>query len=562
MNTFQKQCVEYLAKFVERNVLGDAGQRVKEFIRRDRLITSSRTPSVALAMALVAEPGWGDHQDPERIRALAADLMDLWADKHIEIVRADGVTFSFPLICYGPAYRLLEPFATAAQRRHWRRALRMSARGAERFLVQKKDSWGKPGPWTGCGPNHLFMTAASLYRFGKILGEQRLWRLARRAARKLCELQAPEGYFPESSGPVVGYHQLSLYGLCDYYAASGDVAVLPFIERGIRFVVRASWPDLTPIAALDQRHRSHRRPGHVGGGGGGYGLSFSFTPAGRRYAQLMLDRYTAHVPEEPSPQACYASGLAAMAALLHPGGRAAGRLSCERDAYTDRLDGVAGIIRRDGWCVVLAGYHESRRPGNPYILDRTQNIAVFQDRCGLVIGGGNDKNHFDAATFEVLESGTCYYFPPVAERAHIRRREGVLDLDFGAAKARLTARVVSRRRVELVAGLVTNFGEQRNRFNLQVPVGPGAKLQIDGALVMLRPRKTQKTWPVSRSLELPGLVRVDVPCPAAFCWPHLPWDTYNHPTHKSPISGAVGFLRIPLSGKNATERKVRVHLVG
>jgi len=562
MNAFQKQCLEYLARFVERNVLADDARHVKKLTRTERSLCSSQVPSVALPMALVADPDWGDHPDAGRIRALAFELMDRWAELHAEWLREDPVIFSFTLICLGPAVERLAPLAPARQRRRWLRDVRACADGAERFLLQKRDGWGKPGPWTGCGPNHLFMTAASLYRFGMILGEGRYTRLARRAAHKLVELQSEEGYFPESSGPVVAYHQLSLYGLIDYYSSSGDAAVLPVIEKGLRFVDRASWPDVTPMRALDQRNRDGRRPGRVGGGRGAYNLSFGLTPAGRRMAQLALDRTTARVPERPGWGAYYHSGLAAMAALHHPGGRAARRLRCEREIYTDRLDGKAGIVRRDGWCVVLAGYHDTRRPGNPYVLDRTQNVAVFQDRCGLVIGGGNDKNHYDAATFEFLESGCCYYFPPVAERARVRPGEGVLDLDFGAAKGRVTARIVSRRRVELVAGAVTNFGAQRNRFNLQVPVGPGAVVRIDGADVRLRKRKTQKAWLVKRSFELPGLVRIDVPGGAAFCWPHLPWNPYNAPTHESGIGAAVGFLRIPLGGHDIAERRVRISLVG
>lgn len=568
MNTFQQQCVKHLALFVERNALADSGRHVKSLIRKDRPICAAQTPSVALAMAMVADPKWGNHPQAARLRELAGELMDLWADKHVELLRDGGVTFSFPLICYGPAYRLLAPHAPVRQRRHWRRTMAMSARGAEKFLLQKKAGWGKPGPWTGCGPNHLFMTAASLYRFGKILGETRYCRLARRAARKLCELQGSEGYFPESVGPVVGYHQLSLYGLCDYYGASGDDTVLPFIERAVKFVDRASWPDVTQINALDQRHRSHRQPGQVGTGASHYGLSFGLTPAGRRYAQIMLDRFTARVPEKPHWWAYYAAGVAAMAPLMHPGGRAAKRLRCERPEYTDRFDGVAGIIRRAGWCVALAGYHDSRRPGNPYVLDRTQNVSVFNDTCGLIVGGGNDKNHFDTATFEILESGCCYYFPPVAERARVKSGESVLDLDYGSAQARLTARIVSAKCVELVAGLVTNYGEQRNRLNLQIPVGVGAKLKIDGKNVTLRKRGTQKAWPVKRSLELVGYARIDVPGlrgarpgAAEFCWPHLPWNSYNDPTYESSIHAAVGFLRIPLSGRNIAERTVRVRLL-
>ena len=561
MNSFQRQTIGHLTEFVEQNVLADDAARVLGITREQGAFTGGQAPNVTLAMALVADPAWGGHPEADRIRALAADLVDEWHRAQFRFIEYGDVIYSFLIICLAPACERLLPYVAESRRKRWLADIRKVAEAAERFLLQKERAWGKPGPWTGCGPNHLFLTTASLYRLGGLLGEDRFRRLARRAMRTLVEMQADEGYFPESVGPVVGYHQLSLFGVSDYYAASGDEAVRPAIEKGIDFLLRAHYPDVTPIMALDQRQRPNRRPGKLAGGGGGYDLSLTATAEGRRFAQLMLDRYTRRVARAAGYRPYFLAGLAALGALNHPGGRAVRELRCERAARIERFDGKAGVIQRDGWCVTLAGYHDSRRPGNPYILDRCQNVAVFHESCGLVIGGGNDKHNFESATFEVREADTCYYFPSIDEQARISSDRGVLDLDYGAARARLAVNIVSREVVELVAGVETNFGEQRNRFNLQVPVGPGAGLRIDGEDVRLRKRKSEKVWPVRRSLELPGLAAIEVPCEAEFCWPYLPWNPYNAPTYESPIENAVGFLRVPLSGLVLEERTVRVRVL-
>jgi hypothetical protein len=133
-------------------------------------------------------------------------------------------------------------------------------------------------------------------------------------------------------------------------------------------------------------------------------------------------RTTAAASAELSGGAAYGAGIAALGALMHPGGRAAKRLRFEKPAYADRIDGKAAILRRDGWCVALTGRHDPRRQGNGHVLDRTQTVSVFHDACGVVIGGGNDKNHFDAATFEVLESGPVHCFPSIDERRVVVRR--------------------------------------------------------------------------------------------------------------------------------------------
>ena len=131
----------------------------------------------------------------------------------------------------------------------------------------------------------------------------------------MCGIQTDEGYFAETigPGPAVTYHQVSLHGLADYYAVSGDQTVLPAIRRGIRFIERASYPDVTPTRALDERNREGRRPGQVGGGTGLYGLAFGYTPAGRRFAQITLDRIAEAQKKRPESIGWYAASIIALA---------------------------------------------------------------------------------------------------------------------------------------------------------------------------------------------------------------------------------------------------------
>lgn len=564
MTPYQTRCMDYVRQFIDANVLPDGGQRLFEAIERkyeSGLI--DQTTATALPVGMAADPAWGGqaHPQADELRALALKLADAKARLIHHASQPGEMALSFGTVGFGPTVDLLSPHATAKQRRLWDDAMARYLDTARPFLLSKRDAWGKPGPFTGCGPNHLFLIGAGAYRFARLLGADDDMRMAATVVRKMCGIQADEGYFTEDTGPAVGYHNVSLFGLVDYYAASGDESVRPAVERGIDFAARALHPDLSRLITIDQRNRMHgsTKWKHVQNRGGGLGpfvLTFVQTPTGRRLAELALGQ--GGLQMDTGYQILYRLSMAAVGAWIDSGGRAARRLGVERERYVDRFDDKAAVLRRDGWHVTLSGYHLSQRPGNPFIYDRSENLSLFHDRHGLLIGGGNDKLQFDAATFEICESGYVFYFPPLTGRVKAAGGRGTLDLDFGSAKARLVARILSDRQVELLAGATTNYGHQANRFNLQLPFGVGTPVRIDGKPLRLADRKTQKSWPVKRVLQIDGLLKIETPGGAAFCWPHHPWACYNNPTYRGTIATAVSYLRLALSGKDIAERTVKV----
>jgi hypothetical protein len=562
MSRFHESCRKFLKDFLDRRVLDKGGRGMSAAggaTLRRRPLWMER--GFGLAAAVLLDSGGPDGRLP------AAEVLANCANRVIDACCREltrhcvGRVFppNFDMLTLVPAMELLLPRASAGRRRLWLRAAEACARVSRDFLLAKEAAWGKPGPYTGCGPNHLFIISGSLYRLGRLLGEERHCRLARRAMHRLCELQSPEGYFPENSGPVVGYQRVSLLGLCDYRRTSGDRFVDPFVARGIGYVGRAMYPNLTGIETLDQRNRGGLRVGRPGARPTPMDVCFGLDPVGRLLAERAVAGYQAALDERPEGVSYHVAGLVALGGLLYVDGPVARLLPSERRAFVDRLEGKAVIVRRDRWMLVLSAYEGSNRPGNPYILDRTQSLSLYHDRFGLVIGGGNDKHNLGAATFEVVESDCVRYFPPVGGSVRAAGRRGRLDLDYGAARARLTATVRSAREVRLVAGLCTNFAEQTSGLNLQIPIGPGAVVRIDGRRVRLSSKATEtRTWRVRRRFEPAPGVRLELPGGGEFRWPVLPWNSYNSPTHTSKVGAATGYLRLPLSGRDLAERVVRI----
>jgi hypothetical protein len=242
-------------------------------------------------------------------------------------------------------------------------------------------------------------------------------------------------------------------------------------------------------------------------------------------------------------------------------GRMLPGLPAQRDAFVQRFEGKGAVIRRDGWCVALSGYHSPARPGQVFTLDRTEAISIWHDRTGLLIGGGNDKHSRETMTFQPDEGGMVQYYPPENGDAKAGRDWGRIELDYGSARGKLEARIRSARRIDLAAEWWSNFGIDRSRMNLQIPIGPGGRLRIDGKDVRLRRRETIKRWPIEDCIEIEGVLRLTPTgrgASAEFLWPHRPWDCYNLETHRASPAQSVGILRLPLPGNPG----VRVELIG
>jgi len=572
MNDFQSQCVQFIRQFASRRLLKGQGRQMSA--EAEAALTAKPTwmsRGIGLAAALLTSPPWQDQPSNARpVGEMGADALGDYACRVADvfaselIARCSGPTFppNFEMLTLVPMIELLLPRATGRQRRLWLRAANVCARVSRAFLLSKEPVWGRPGPFTGCGPNHLFIVAAPLYRLGRLLGQADDCRLARRAMHRLCTQQADEGYFPEDTGPAVNYQRVYLFGLCDYHATSGDRFVEPFIARGIEFIARAMYTNLEPIETIDQRNRTGNRIGQADSPGRPFDACFGRNPLGRRLAERVIAALLARLDREPGKVALTEPGLVALAALNYCDGPKVRALPCQRKAYVERIDDKAGIVRRDGWLVALSGYYHSNRPGNPFILDRSTNISLFHDRFGLILGGGNDKHKFDAATIELAESGYVHYFPPIGGTASVfGGRGGQVDLEYGPAVGRIRVTIRSPRLVELIAGAQTTFSDQVNWLNLQIPVGPGATVRIDGRRVRLDKKATDvQTRPVKKWFEPIDGVLIEVVRGGEFRWPVLPWNSYNIPSHTSPIAAATGYLRLSLSGQRLDERVVRIHV--
>ncbi len=546
---------DYLVRLFDERVLSHPrpgeDRFVPEPLRRQLMTAGYHARGFSLAAAYIASSVSGEHalSGQPALRQLAVEVGESLRGMIDRMLSAPGEPpphFAFRFVPF--VYELIEPYLKAVAQRRWRRTMQRYIADAVQWLDRKQDAWGKPGPYTGTGPNHLYETVAQIETAGRVLGDDAARRYARRCIRALCKQQTEAGYFPEHSGPSMNYMHVYIAGLCDYVASSGDPKIRAVLERAVDFVTRTLYPDLRMIETIDERNRL--------GGPLGYPLAHATcTPASRSIVLAGLEEAIESLPVvQPADSGWALSSL--VLGLLHAPDGPAGTVPSRKKVHHDSFDGLVNIGRKAGWFHVLSGYHHSPQLYNPFQFERTQNLSVYHDACGLIIGGGNDKFAPNAATISLCEALDVYYFPPLGASASGSAGTGRLSLDYGAAKAELRVRVVSARLLDLTAAVTTNFGEQKNRLNLQLPLAAGTRLEVDGVAVELTQRsKPLQIVGVRRFLTLPGAWTIEVKGGAELHWPHIPFVKIG----VGSMATAVAFLRIDLDVRGGS-RVVRIHV--
>lgn len=452
-----------------------------------------------------------------------------------------------------PAHDLADMFAalgpalTGRRRSKWQRTLRDCAEALSRYLGLKRQQLGKPGPYTGTGPNHLFRHAATLFRIAKILARPTWSRQASAAMQRLVRLQDPQtGCFAETEGPVVAYHWITLDGLARFLTSGGGNFALAPLQRGIDFAARQLYPDLVKLELFDERNRLGRE-------------DFPYLrvepcvyhPQGRRLLSRVLERYSSPITRTHTdrPKRSDLSMLTEIARALTARFDASQKpLPIDSPRMTVAVGDYGLLRRRSGWFYGLSSLTCVAPPHNPFHMDRTTNFVLYHDRVGRIVAGGNDKHTLESATFRIVESGECGYFPAVAGRIRRGRDKDLLELDYGAARTSLAVAVPSRRLCRLTATSWTNMSWQQTDLNLQLWLPLGGKILLGPKRTArsLRPHQQRHCWPTGGRIELPGSWQIETAADATLIWPYLAYNPYGGPPHLQPPDEAVAVLTVPL----------------
>lgn len=335
------------------------------------------------------------------------------------------------------AFDLVRESMPADRRKRWEDALTLGFTGIST---------------TALGHVHNIPThhAMSIYIAGKALSKPEWCEQAKEFMAKVVAAQDPGGFWVEHYGPVVQYNFVYVDALGTYYAASGDKAVLPALERSSEFHAAFTYPDGTCVETIDERnpHSENVRLGNVG---------FTFSPEGRGYTAQQLDiigREGDRVSDDD-----LASYI-----LYGEEGSTKPTAAGDRDRTFVMTDKKALIRRKGPWFVCLSAY-ACEIPPSRWHEDRQNLVSVFHDKTGLIIGGGNTKLQPLWSTFTVGDTSLLKHKPGdenpkftpdgpllhVPSEARLAGKETVgLDLIYGKETCKVRIEPVDDTKLRLI----------------------------------------------------------------------------------------------------------------
>ena len=396
----------------------------------------------------------------------------------------------------------------------------------------------------GTGTNHAAVFAASVYRAGMVLKNQRYIDLASSTMDRMVADMDPDGYWAETTGgPSTLYNNVTFCSVGRMARFSGNVHWRAAALRGALFHRRFSYPDGTGVETIDGRCRGGSKPMLWGG------FIQSETPEGRAYVlQKMKTIYGKF------PPGAFGSHGGECAALLCEDHQywVDGPVGCadsDRQNYVEQLR-IPGGIRREGpWVATLQGITALPRGYGNFTIDRTGLLSLWHERTGLIINGSGEPGETASRTFSIhVPTETVHHCVP--EQARLKMggagttEPAELTADFRGGTVELAVHFLSSREVRVEASAYVRDIFYPVQLTLQLELREGDR--VNGFILGQDRQEIDSGDLLGRVVT--GRFEIEFPADgASFSWPHDPYNPYDLEHHKSTRDAYVALLKIPIS---------------
>jgi len=354
---------------------------------------------------------------------------------------------------------------------------------------------------------------------------------------KVMAAQAPEGYWSENFGPVVGYNMVYVEALGAYYAFSKDPAVLDTLNRSVKFHSGILWSDGSSAACIDERviYEKDINTGNVG---------FTYSPEGRGFMLSQLAKAVAEAAASGRPARGDRGDFAA-SLLLYGGQGPVVPLASAQDKGVSVLGQNDAVIVRDKpWEWAFSGY-ATKPIQNRWIQDRQNHVDIFNANLGMVAGGGNTKLQPYWSTFTVGDPGFLRHragdeepnfipkidFAWAADKATITQSGNPtkMTLKYGDIECAVTVEIMEGERV----AVVTYEAPQGKTVEAHLPLmmlADSIKTEKGDTFALGEDELVLDSKNIGKSFDF-GRLRVVIPEGASIRWPAMQHNPYTKDGH-------------------------------
>jgi hypothetical protein len=465
-----------------------------------------------------------------------------YEDGTIEYVTKDGASWGrlYPhklLTAWLETYALLKDRLDETRRRRWEHGIGTMVEGVHQQILGKRNRLLFSGIWRdeeviwGWGNFEVNSLSTwdglNVFRAGQIF-ERNEWQLngQRMVHSALESLDGTNFFWQEFGGPSPSeqIHYLEAIGL--YYEHSGDLAVVPYLERGLEFQIKFVYPDGSLVETIDGRSRYQPdvpSDGH---------FVFSQMEEGRRFAKFLVSGMIKRGTILP-----LSSALLRNFRYYHEGDEA--KLPIEKKAYLLASGNKAVVRRKAPWFYCLSGF-TAPTTKNRWGLDRQHFVSVWHDQVGLIVGSGNSKAQAEWSNFIFPRSGRLAYIPTGGEV-----RENQVLLTYEDKRASLEVSPESKTELRIKAALQDPSSAATGQLLLYLRAGNTCKTAAGGFFSLSEKSFEIRAEDAGGWLEFEGW-RITLPPGSQVNYPSYPFDPEDRHGQAS-LAEARGVLSYPLN---------------
>ena len=465
-----------------------------------------------------------------------------YEDGTVEFLKQDGSSWGriySPklLTAWLETYALLKDRLDADRRSRWEKGLNLMVEGTHQQILGKRNPrlfsgifgsdeviWG----WGNFEVNSLSIwDGLNVFRAGQIFDRKEWQQNGQRMIHSALETLDPAGFFwPEFGGPSPSQQLEYLQAIGLYYELSGDLAVVPYLERGLEFQIKYVYPDGSLVETLDGRARYSSEPPAAAH------FVFSQLEEGRRFAKFLVAQLTRRGTTLP-----LSGSLLRNLQYYHEGDET--KLPIEKKSYNLNSGSKATVRRKAPWFYALSGF-TAPTTRNRWGLDRQNFVSVWHEGVGLIIGGGNSKGQSEWSNFIFARAGRLAYIPSGGEV-----RENQLVLSYEDKKASLEVSPGSKTELKLKAALLDPTSAATGQLLLHLKAGNTCKTAAGGVLSLSDRPIEIRAEDAGGWIEFEGW-RINLPAGSKINFPSYPFDPEARDT-RAPLSQARGILSYPLN---------------
>ncbi len=468
-----------------------------------------------------------------------------YADGSVEMVKSDGTSWGrtylhATLTSWLETFVLLKDKMDEERKKRWEQGIQKMVEGIYLQILGNRNKRLYSGifrdeevnwAWGNFEVNSLSTwDGLNLFRAGQIFERKEWQQTGQRMIHSALETLDPLGYWPEFGGPSPSQNVEYLQAITLYYEYSGDLVVVPYLERGVEFQTKFVYPDGTLVETLDGRSRYN--PAVLSNGH----FAFSQFPQGRRLAKFlvlqMLKRRTA-LP--------LTSNLLRNYRYYHDGEEE--KLALEKRSYSMRAGNKAVVQRKGPWFYCVSGFTATPIK-NRWALDRQNFISVWHEQLGLIIGGGNSKAQAEWSNFIFPRAGRLAHIPTNGEVREDNPKDTVI-LTYEDKRASIEISPENKKGMRIKTQLLDPESSTTGQLLLYLKAGNTCKTASGGVFSLNDKSVEIRAEEAGPWVEFEGW-RITLPVGSRITFPSFPFDPYDR-QGKSTLAQARGILSYPLN---------------